>query len=142
MMSGVAVVWYLLKTNSPILAVMPAAQIMPGEAPLGAPKPLLLINEIDSHAFKTVRREATRIRTERVQVSALSNSPAASVPGVGYPQVKSLLMMARTACRNKRGTINSVLVDSITDEGEGPDLFDEVTQLHSQSTDFFVRWIE
>lgn len=141
-MSGVAVVRYLLTQASAITTVIPAARIIAGVAPLGTAKPFIQVSEVSSNkAFRSVRTsESGKYRRERVQVTATNNGPLATVPGLGYPQVKALLKLARTACENKRGTINTFSVDSITDEGEGSDLSDDATQLYSQSTDFFVNW--
>jgi hypothetical protein len=144
-MSGVAVLRYLLANNAPVIAVVPATRIISGnDAPIGTLKPLILVHEVDANkAFRPIKTTSTpKVRKERVQVSVLFDGPAASTPGTGYPGVKALLKLVRAACPNQRGTVNSVSVDSITEEGEGPDLSDAATGLYSQSNDFFVNWIE
>lgn len=143
-MSGVAVVRYILANTAAITALVPAARVISGDAPLSTLRPLILVTEPGSNKFfRTIRaneRPVTRI--ERVQVSVIVNGPLATPAGLGYPQVKALLKLISNACPGQRGTINTFTVYSITDEGEGPDLSVAELGLYSQSVDFFVTWVD
>lgn len=140
-MSGSAVIWYLLKTNSPVLAVVPVSQIMIGEAPIAKPKPLLLITQISSNPHNLIRiNETPKSHLDRVQVSAVLNTQEASPQGNGLSGVTSLLRLVLAACPSQRGTVNSVSVDSIIPAGQGPYLSSPEVFMVSGSIDFFVRW--
>lgn len=140
-MSGVAVVRYKLATNAAVLAVIPAARIVAGDAPLTTAKPLIIVTLVNGTPRNTVAMtEPNRMHTDRVQVSYLFNGPLASVPGTGYPGVRAMAALVRTACAFARGTINGVDVLDIIEDREGPDLADAATALYSGSTDFIVRW--
>jgi hypothetical protein len=143
-MSGTAVVRYILANTGAITTLVPAARIIAGDAPIATLRPLILVTQVSGNKFyRTVRaNERPVLRSERVQVSVLVNGPLATVAGLGYPQVKALLKLVRDACSGQRGTINTFNVAAITDEGDGPDLFDSDLSLYSQSVDFFVNWID
>jgi len=141
-MSGVSVVWYLLKTNSPVLAVIPATRIVSGDLPLNTVLPAISVMQISSIPYNLIRiNQANKVHTDRVQVSALFKGPQGSPAGTGYPGVKAMMRLILAACPNQRGTVNSISVDSITPLGGGPDLFDDATALYSASYDFSVKWI-
>lgn len=142
MMSGVSVIWYLLKTNSPVLAVVPAARIMAGDMPLKTVLPAICVKQISSVPFNLIRtNESNRMHTDRVQVSTQFKSPDATPAGTGYPGLKALMKLVLAACPGQRGTVNGVVVDSITPGFEGPDLYDDAIGVHSLSRDFLIRWI-
>lgn len=141
-MSGVAVIRYLLANSAAVTAVVPASRIMAGDAPIATPKPLILVTQIGSVPYNTIRiNETLKMHTDRVQVSYIFNGPQASVPGTGYPGVYAMGKLVLAACPSQRGTINNFVVDSIIPEAEGPDLFDDTTSMYSRSRDFIVRYI-
>jgi len=140
-MSGCAVIWYLLKTNNAVLAVVPAARIMIGDLPLNTAMPAISITQVDSQPRLTVAmNEPNRMHTERVQVTVLFKGPEGSPAGAGVPGVKALLPLVLAACPHTHGSVNGVTVVSITPDSEGPDLQDAATALYSGSRDFLVRW--
>lgn len=140
-MSGVAAVWYLLKTNPAVLAVVPVGRIMAGDLPLNSVMPAISVNQISSVPRNPVDMTGANVlHTDRVQVSVLFKGPQGTPAGTGYPGVRSLLRLVLAACPNTHGTVNGVNVDSILPDIEGPDLSDEATALYSGSRDFIVRW--
>jgi hypothetical protein len=140
-MSGVAVVWYLLKTNAAVLAVVPAGRIMAGDLPLNSLMPAIQVNQISSVPRNPLDMTGVLVQhTDRVQVSVLFKGPQGTPTGTGYPGVRGLLRLVLAACPHTRGTVNGVNVDSILPDLEGPDLSDEATALYSGSRDFLVRW--
>lgn len=143
-MSGVAVIVALLQASEAIKAIVPAERIMASEAPLGTPKPLIIVSQVDSFPYNGfIRRdEPGRVHTDRVQVSYLFEGPQATTPGAGYPGVAAMGRLVLAACPSQCGTINGVAVNSIESAGEGPDLSDAATSLYSRSRDFIVRWTE
>ena len=142
-MSGVAIIWSLLKTNSAVLAIVPAARIMAGDLPLNTVLPAIAVTQISSVPRNDIRiNESPKLHTDRVQVSVLFKGPQGTPAGTGYPGVKALLKLVLAACPSQRGTVNGVVVDSITPDILGPDLSDEEDALYSQSRDFIVRWTE
>lgn len=141
-MSGVAVIRSLLAGNSPILAIIPAARIMAGDLPLNTVLPAISVTQISSMPFNLLRtNEANKMHTDRVQVSVMFKGPQGTPSGTGYPGVKAMMRLILAACPSQRGTVNSVVVDSITPDLEGPDFYDDVTDIHSASRDFIVKWI-
>lgn len=140
-MSGVAVIRYLLKTNNPVLAIVPAARIIAGDLPLNTVMPAIAVTQISSVPHNTIRiNESQKPHTDRVQVSVLFKGPQGTPAGAGYPGVKALLKLVLAACPSQRGTVNGISVDSIIPDIEGPDLSNDEDALYSQSRDFIVRW--
>lgn len=138
-MSGVSVIWYLLKTNSPVLAVVPATRIMAGDLPVKMVLPAISVTQISSVPYNLLRiNEANKMHTDRVQASVLFKGVG---EGAGYPGLKAMMKLVLAACPGQRGTVNGVVVDSITPGLEGPDLYDDAAGVYSQSRDFLVRWI-
>jgi hypothetical protein len=140
-MSGVSVIRYLLANAAAVTAIVPATRIMAGDLPLNTTLPAIAVTQIVSVPYNTIRiNEGLKVHTERVQVSVLCKGPQTASPGTGYPGVKALLKLVLAACPSQRGTVNSIAVDSIIPDLEGPDLSDDATALFSQSRDFLVRW--
>lgn len=146
-MSGVAVIHQLLATNQALLTALgsgpPAAtaRIKAGDLPLNTVMPAISITQISSVPRNTVKMGEVSVQhTDRVQVSVLARGAQGSPPGGGYPTVRTLLKLVLAACPHTRGTVNSINVDSITPDMEGPDLSDDATSLYSASRDFFVKW--
>jgi hypothetical protein len=146
-MSGVSVIWYLLKTNAPVLAALgvgppvATARIMAGDLPLNTVMPAIQVTQISSVPYNTVKMGEPRVQhTDRVQVSVLFKGPQGTPVGLGYPGVRAMLKLVLAACPHTHGTVNNIDVDSIIPDVEGPDLSDDATALYSGSRDFFVRW--
>lgn len=133
-MSGTAAIWYLLKTKSTVIAVVPAARIVCGDLPINTVLPAISVKQISSVPMNLMNtNEANKLHTERVQVTALFKG--------SYPGLKAFMKLLLAACPSQRGTVNGVVIDSIQPALEGPDLYDQETDIYSQSRDFIVRWI-
>lgn len=140
-MSGVAVIRYLLANHAGVQAVIPASRIMAGVLPLNTAMPALAVSQISSVPFNLLRtNEPNKMHSDRVQVTALFKDPTGTPAGTGYPGLKAMLKLVLAACPSQRGTVNSVQVDSIVPDIEGPDFYNDVAQLHSCSRDFIVKW--
>lgn len=131
-MSGTSVIRYLLANNAGVIAVVPAARIFAGAIPLNTTLPAIAVFQISGAQMNGIRtNESGHLRTDRVQVSVYASS---------YATQKSILALVLAACPSQRATVNSVVVDSIIPDGEGPDIFDADLAIFEQSRDFFVRW--
>ena len=140
-MSGVRAIRYLLANDAGVTAVVPATSILAGDLPIKAVLPAISVKQIDSMPVNFVRvAESPKTHVERVQVSVLFKGTQGTPAGAGYPGLKAALALVLAACSGKRGTIDSIAVDSIIPDIEGPDLSDEAISLLSQSRDFLVRW--
>ena len=140
-MSSSLPIVYLLTQNAPVTAVVPANQIMAGGIPQGTPFPNLSVVELNSIPMNFIRiLESPRFETARIQLTARFKGSRGTPPGTGFPGAKGLLELALRACVGNRGTINGVIVDSITPDIAGPDLHDEIADIYVQSRDIIVRW--
>lgn len=137
-MSATAIAWYKLKTNSILIAQVPAARIKAGALPLSIAFPAISVTSVSNVPSMNVAMSNTTLMTERVQITVY----AKSIDGVssGYDTQKSILALIRTALANAHGTVNGLTCESIVPAGEGPDIFDDVTLVYEQSADYLVRW--
>lgn len=130
-MSGVSIVRFLLAANTALVAQVPSVRIMAGVLPVGTTLPAISITTISAVERKTVTMADSHQVTERVQVNVEAKS---------YPSQKSILALVRAALPLSRGTVNSVSVDSVTHDSDGPDIYDMDAGIYVQSSDFFVRY--
>ena len=130
-MSGVAVLRYMLANNAPLVAVVPSNKIIAGVAPMNTALPAISIKQISGQEYQTVKRGSNQLVTERIQVTVLAAT---------YPLQKSILNLIRTALPATRGTVSSFVVDSITPDIDGPDLYNDNPIIYEQSIDFMVRF--
>ncbi len=140
-MSGVLAISYLLTHSSGLQALVPAARIMPGDLPLKLDTPAINVEHADGMPRNTLSMlEPNRTWRDVVQVNAHVSSPAASVPGLGYPGLSAIMAQIMAACPNQRGTVNGVSVLAILPDMRGPYLVDLDSARISQSQDFIVYW--
>jgi len=130
-MSGVAVIRYMLTNNAPLIAVVTADKIKAGVVPINTALPAISIRQISGVEHELIKRGANQFVTERIQVSVLAST---------YPTQKSILNLIRSAVVSTRGTVNTFSVDSITHEGDGPDLYNDDPVIYEQSIDFMVMF--
>lgn len=128
-MSGVAAIRYMLVNNAPLIAAVPVARILSGVLPIKTTIPAISIRQISGVEMPMIKRTGTQLVTERVQVS---------VHAASYLSQKTIIELIRSAITSTRGTVNSVVVDSITHEGDGPDLYSDDPDIYEQSIDFMV----
>lgn len=130
-MSGVSAIWYLLKTNAPVLAVVPAERIKAGDLPLDTVLPAISVTQISSVPMNQLQpNETGKVHTDRVQVTVLVKVESVR---------RSLLKLVLAACPSQYGTVNGISVHGITPDVEGPDFSDESVPLYTGSRDFLVR---
>jgi len=142
-MSGVKVIRYLLANDSSLTTEVPAGRIMAGGVPIDTALPAISIELVSSVVRLTLAmNESPRMIIERVQVTGLVRGPSHNPAGDGYPSLKTIMGLVLNAVPNQRGDVNSVSVDSILPENEGPDLEDAATGIYSCSRDFTVRWLK
>lgn len=131
-MSGVAIARYLLANNASVINQVPESRIMGGDLPLKTALPAISVKEISALSRKTVAmNEATKFITERVQVTVLADT---------YQEVKSILQLVRTALPLSRGTVNGFACDSILDDVEAPDFYDNEANIYQQAQDFIIKF--
>ena len=139
MMSGVAVIRYLIANDAGVTAVVPSTRIMAGDLPLKTAAPAIAITQVSSVPYNLLRpNETPKLHTDRVQVTVIRK---AQPHDDGYPGLQSLLALVLAACPSQRGPVNSISVDSIIPEGQGPDLPIPELSLFTRSMDFLVRWV-
>lgn len=130
-MSDIKAVSYILQHNSNLIAVVPAAKIFTGIIPVNTVLPAIVVRHIDDVEWKAIKTAGVaKLITARVQVT---------VQATTYATQKSILELIRLALVTTRSTVNNVVVDSISSEGSGPDLWDEAG-IFEQSRDFLIRW--
>jgi hypothetical protein len=138
MSAGVAVIRYLLANNAPVLAVVPATRIISGELPINTVMPAIGIEHVDSVPINDIRiNETPKVWITRVSVRAYRKDEP---DDRGYPGLKTLLDLVRTACASQRATINSVNVHYIAPDIEGPDMPLPDVGIFTRTQDFLVRW--
>lgn len=131
-MSGVNVVVYLLTHNTNLVAQVPAAHIKAGILPQGTTMPAIGVAEITGSSRNIVAMNATsKMITERVQVTVLAED---------YPTKKTILNLVRKALPQTRGAVDSITVDSVLDDTEGPDIDDPLQGIYIQTQDFIVKF--
>jgi hypothetical protein len=133
-MSAVKVIRALLVASGPVVALVPAAQIVSGVAPQGIALPAMSITEVSSVPVSAIDAQAEfSLVTSRVQVTLMAKD---------YPSIKTVMEMARKACNFARGTIAGVSVVSVVRDTVGPDFSDDAVPIHFQSIDFKVTYHE
>jgi hypothetical protein len=131
-MSGVAVVRYLLANDATLTATVPGTRIMAGILPINTTLPAISITQISGGRLGVIKHGSNEHITDRVQVTVLATT---------YPQQKTILNLVKNALPSIRGTINSVVVDSIQQDFTGPDLYNDDPIIYEQSVDYFVKYI-
>lgn len=133
-MDGVAALRVVLTGDAALTALYPAAQIVAGVLPLGAP-----INSIAIESISKVDRNipspgAYRHVTERVRVT---------VHGAEYPKVKAGLRAVRAAAADQiNPAVDGISRVTIHTDGAGPDGMTEDSSIHFGSQDFRVTYSE
>jgi hypothetical protein len=128
-MSATAIAWYKLKTNSALIASVPVANIKNDIVPTVYPG--IGVGKISGNRQTNVSMVGNTLRTERVQVTVYCASKA---------QLTQILPLVDDALANAHGTVNGFTCESIVPNGEGPDIFDDVTLVYEQSADYMIRW--
>lgn len=141
-MSGVAVAWYLLKTNAAVISVIPASRIKAGDLSRDTALPAISIMQVSSVPRLTVAMTETPLHAERVQVSWLFKAADSTPAGTGYPGMDAMDRLVLAALPNTRGAVNGVTVDSILPAEGGPDLPTDEVGIIQGSRDFIVKFTQ
>ena len=132
-MSGVAITRYLLANDASLTAIVPASRVMSGAIPINTQLPAISIMQISATPHNMIgMASATRLIKERVQVTVMC---------ADYPSTKSIFALIRAALPVSRGTVNGFACDSIIPEFEGPDFFDQETNIYMQTYDYMVNFV-
>jgi hypothetical protein len=132
-MSSVGAVNYILSNAAALLLQVPATRILSGPVPQDTTLPAISVRQVSGveSDFKPVAPTSPPFTADRVQVTVYASTYAAK---------KTILRLVRDALHGQRGSFNSIGVDSIVVDGEGPDLDDLNARIYEQSRDFIVRW--
>lgn len=131
-MSGTAIIRSLLATNSPLIAVIPAARIFAGAIPLNTVLPAIAVTQISGVQRNILGMNGIKYQvTDRVQVTVLGQS---------YALQKSYMTLIRAALPHTRGTVNGFNCDSIIQDVEGPDMYEQTSAIYQQSQDYFIKY--
>lgn len=137
-MSGVAVIRTLLAGSANLTAVVPATRIKAGDLPLNTALPaisVLQVSDVIHNGIKT--NDTNKMHTTRVQVTVYVKDDDTSS---GYTKIQTIMPLILAACPSQRATVASTAVDSISPQGEGPDLSIPDFQIMTRSMDFMVRY--
>lgn len=132
MSGGVKAIYHLLANNAGLTAVVPAARIMAGPLPQGTAAPALAITHVSAMPRNQVTTTSELFFDARIQVTVLAKT---------YASQRQVLRLVRAAISRKPGTVNSVKVDAILPDVEGPDFANDAG-LYLGSQDFVVTYSE
>lgn len=133
MSEAVPAVWYLLKSNAALIAVVPAARIFSGVIPSGTAAPAIGLQHISTTRRRSVTGGEDRLCFSRVQIDVFSET---------YPVLRQVMPLVRAALPRSRGTVNGVAIESIVFDTEGPDIVQADPALYLRSQDVLVTWNE
>jgi hypothetical protein len=130
--SGTAIAHYLLKSNAPLIAVVPATRIKNGIIPLNTTLPAISISKISAVQRNTLALgSGIYLVTERVQVTVEQK--------LGVPPV-DVLALVRAALPHTSGTVNGYSCTAIVPDLEGPRLEDLENQIVQESLDLMISF--
>lgn len=130
--NGVTIVWDMLKSNTNLTAIVPAASIRSGDTPIDAALPAISITEVQANEHLNIPMDSANfLATSHVRVRVQVKTYAAQ---------KSILDLARKALPNTHGTVHGFTVDSILPDLTGPDEYDADAVIYSQTKDFIIKF--
>lgn len=132
-MSGAKIIRSLLAANVPLLNVVPTERIKSGVLPQGIGMPAIGLTDVAGVDRNLPKAGATHHVIDRVQVT---------VAAATYTDVKTVLALVRTACRDQVGVIAGFNAVTVHTDGKGPDFSLPESGLYFQSQDFRVGYQE
>lgn len=133
-MDGVAAVRSVLVADASMTALVPAARIFAGPAPLGTVLPFVMLESISKTDRNLPAPGSTRFVTERVQATVVAEN---------YPSQKAILRAVRHAAADKLSpTVNGISGVTIHTDTAGPDFYDADYAGWRGSQDFRVKYSE
>lgn len=132
-MSSVKALRYLLANDASLIAVVPAVRIIGGLIAQSTALPAISITQVSVVRRHAIDVTGTEFCTSRAQVTVHAGT---------YAEVKTILALVRAAVPRKPGTVNTVKVDAIHSDVEGPDFRDPDAEIYMGSQDFIVTYTE
>jgi hypothetical protein len=132
-MDGVAIIWSILKTDTDVLALVPAARISAGVLAEGTTLDAISITKVSSMDRNIIHPLAKRRVNERVQVTVLAAT---------YPRAKAIIRAVRGAAADFIGSAASMTEVTIHTDVGGPDFMDDKASIYMTSQDFIVGFNE
>ena len=133
-MDGVAAVRSVLVADADMIALVPAARIFAGPAPLGTALPFVMLESISIVDRNIPSPGAQRFVTERVQATWVAQN---------YPQQKQLQRAVRHAAADKiNPTVAGLSGVTIHTDSAGPDFYDQDYSGWRSSQDFRCKYNE
>jgi hypothetical protein len=133
-MDGVTAVRSVLVADADIIALVPAARIFAGPAPLGTALPFVMLESISILDRNILSPGSQRFVTERVQVTFVAQN---------YPQQKQLQRAVRHAAADKiNPTVAGISGVTIHTDSAGPDFYDQDYAGWRGSQDFRTKYLE
>lgn len=132
-MSDVKVITHLLTNSAALIAVVPAARIVPGVLPQGCTLPALAVAHVSTVRQQLISAGSVQLCTSRVQITVFAAS---------YKSQKTVLSLVRAALPRTHGTVAGVAVDRLVHSLDGPDFRDDDAGMFMGSVDYIVAFNE
>jgi hypothetical protein len=125
-MSAEKVIYNLLSTNAPLIAVVPKARIFPSVIPLNTTLPAIAYSLVSNNEQTAIGMTTNKQRS-RIQVTVAAKT---------YPVAKQVIDLIETACNHKQGIFNNVVTDSVIKDSIGADFRDDDVGIFYSTIDF------
>jgi uncharacterized membrane protein YczE len=134
-MSGTAIVRALLGASPAVTALVPNARIIAGQVQQGTILPAISVRPVSGgeKASPIARNLSKKMIEERIQVTVLAKS---------FVEMEKVLKAASLGPGVHTGTVVGFRVNSIVPSYVGPYLGPAGDEIHEQSRDFMVTFVE
>ena len=133
-MNGVKAIVSLLTGNAALTVIVPAARIMAGVLPHGAPFPQCSVMRVSATDLNIPAPADKRMVRELVQVTVLA---------ANYPQQHQVLGLVKKAAADRLNpTVGGISGVTVHTAGAGPDFMDETASIYIGTQDFTVIYSE
>jgi hypothetical protein len=133
-MSGVAITRTLLANHAPLLALIPANRIFSGQIPQGSVLPAVGVRSISGREHQTTAMNLpTKLVMERIQVT---------VYGKNFVEMERAFKACSLGRGVYTGTVANFQVRSVLPDYTSPYIGPDGDEIHEQSRDFMVTFIE
>lgn len=136
-MSAEKIIYNLLKSHTPLTAVVPAIRIYPSLIPLGTALPAIAYSLISSVELTGASLQTLQVKS-RIQITVAVKG----VNTISYALSKSIIKLVTDACNHKQGTFNGIKTNSVIRDTESPDFRDDESEITYNSIDFRVSYQE
>ena len=130
--SGTAILRYLLTTDAELTHLVPEQNILVGIVPINWVLPAISVRKVDAAEYRTIDRIGPQLISERVQVTVLAPT---------HELQDQIFDLVRPPLRRVRGEINGFNTESIRSDIEYGDQYNEIPIIYMQSIDYIVRYI-